>query len=269
MSIVGRRVGPNKVSIGGFLQPLGDALKLSNKQVNVLSNSSSFFYYIRAMIILLSSFLLWLILFSEPSPLSIKYGIIIFIIILGINSLNSILAGWRTISKFSLIGSLRTVAQLISYESVLYLCIFFCLIIYSTFSFNLIEFYPIPTLLLIFPFCWYIWIPSFLAELNRTPYDFSEGERELVRGFNTEFGSKSFTLIFLAEYRNIIFFCLISRFLFRWEILTLFFMILIIFVIWIRSVLPRLRFDKLIMLAWKFFIPFLTVIFVISIIYIN
>lgn len=265
LSLVGLRLGPNKVSFFGLLQPMGDAIKLSNKQVNSLSNFSFFFYYLRASIIFIMSTFIWFCYFHEPVVISFKLSFLIFFLVLGLNSLNSILCGWRTFSKFSLVGRLRTVAQLISYEAVLYLCIFFVVFTFISLRISFLFFFPTYYAFILLPFVGLCWLPSFLAELNRTPYDFSEGESELVRGFNTEFGSSSFTLIFLAEYRNIIFFCIFSSFLFLYsdQFLFLCFSLFLFFVIWIRSVLPRYRFDKLIILCWKFFVPFLTCYFLI------
>lgn len=263
LGIVGLRLGPNKVSVLGILQPIADAGKLANKQVNMISNFSFFFYYIRALFILSGSIYLWETIGTEPSVVSVKFRILMIIIILGLNSLNSIVCGWRTFRKYSLLGSVRTLAQLISYEGVLYLCLFFLVFFCCSFNIYTNNFHMAPVILLVIPYCFYIWFPSILAELNRTPYDFSEGERELVSGFNTEFGSGSFTLIFLSEYRNIVFFSVVSRILFfHFQIFTGFIYSLF-FIIWIRSVLPRFRFDKLMYLAWKFFIPFLTIFFII------
>lgn len=260
MRLVGLRVGPNKVRIIGILQPLGDAGKLANKQVNMLSNFSFFFYYIRSVFLILSSFFLWLFIYADPSVVFFRYSFLGLMIILAFNSLNSIIRGWRSFSKFSLIGSLRTVSQLVSYEAVIYLC--FLIIFYLYTRFNICDFYfsVLDYLILLIPFCFYIWVPSLLADLNRTPFDFSEGERELVSGFNTEFGSFCFTLVFLSEYMNIVFFCLFTSYLFFSGYL-FFFILSIFFIVWIRGVLPRFRFDKLIILAWKFFVPFLTLIF--------
>lgn len=260
LRIVGFRLGPNKVSFLGFLQPVRDALKLRNKSLNYLSNFSFLFYYISSCFMFSISVFVYSSLFSSPSPTFLKYRLIFFFIFLAFNSLNSILTGWRTFSKFSLIGSIRTVSQLISYEVSLYLCFFFLVRFFGSFDRGFFfkrekVFFAI----LILP-CLYIWVPSVLAELNRTPFDFSEGERELVRGFNTEFGSSCFTLIFLAEYGIIIFFCLISSFFFSSGLF--FFVCFVLSVLWFRSVLPRFRFDKLMYLAWKFFLPFLTLFFV-------
>lgn len=257
LGLVGIRVGPNKVSLIGLLQPLGDAFKLANKSLNYLSNFSLRFYYISSFLMIFLSLFLFSILFSFPSPLNLKFSFLFFFLILGFNSLNSILAGWRTFTKFSLIGSIRTVSQLVSYEGVLYLCVFFFILLLCSFdlvSFNFLDLNI--GFILLLP-CFYIWVPTFLAELNRTPYDFSEGERELVRGFNTEFGSSSFTLIFLAEYANILFFSILGAYFFFFSV-NWFFLFFLFCVIWFRSILPRFRFDKLISLAWKFFIPFLT-----------
>lgn len=257
LGIVGIRLGPFKVSYLGIFQPVTDAIKLANKSVNILVNFSFFFYYLCSVFIILMTFFLFFCLCTVPSPISFKYSILFFFLVLGFNSLNSIILGWRSFSKFSLIGSIRTVSQLISYEGVLYFCLFFFIILICRFDLSNFNFEGIYFLgFLILP-CFYIWFPTFLAELNRTPYDFSEGESELVRGYNTEFGSSCFTLIFLGEYGNIVFFCLFSSFIFFCSSFIYFFIFLFI-VIWFRSVLPRFRFDKLIILAWKFFIPFLT-----------
>lgn len=261
LRLVGVRVGPNKVSLGGFLQPIGDAVKLGNKQVNYLSNFSFFFYYFSRVSMFIMGVLSWFVVFRVPSVVMFKYRALVIFLVLGFNSLNAILRGWSTFGKYPLVGRLRTVSQLISYEAVLYLCLFFFIVLFSRFRFNLASFFCFERLRIARPFLLLAWLVAVLAELNRTPYDFSEGERELVSGFNTDFGSLSFTLIFLAEYRMILFFSFFSALIFFKS--TLFFFFFFFFLIWIRSVLPRFRFDKLMMLAWKFLVPFLTFFFVI------
>ena len=156
LRIIGFRIGPNKVSFNGILQPLADAIKLSNKSVNLIVNFSSFFYYSSSFFMLLMSILLFSILFCFPIPLSLKYGVLLFFLVLGFNSLNSIIAGWRSFSKFSLIGSIRTVAQLISYEGVLYLCLFFFTLIFCRFEFDRFNFSDFVLFFLFFLPCFYI-----------------------------------------------------------------------------------------------------------------
>nr|YP_009228544.1 NADH dehydrogenase subunit 1 [Phyllocoptes taishanensis]ALK03807.1 NADH dehydrogenase subunit 1 [Phyllocoptes taishanensis] len=265
LSIVGARLGPNKTSIYGLFQPISDAVKLASKQVNSLSGFSATFYYMSSLLMLFSALMLWTIFFSV---VDVKFGFLVIMISLGVNSLNSIIAGWSTFSKYPLLGSIRTVAQLISYEAVLYLCLFFIFLYCYTFNFFSSLGASTFFLSICSPICFYIWVPSVLAELNRTPYDFSEGESELVSGFNTDFGSSAFTLIFLAEYSNIIFFSLVTSLLFFTKFYPLFFFFFF-FVIWIRSVLPRYRFDLLMSLAWKFFIPFLTLVFLSSVYFLS
>lgn len=267
LGIVGFRPGPNKVRISGIFQPIGDAFKLSNKSNNSLLNFSFYFYYLRGFFIITFSLCLWSIFFREPCPISLKFGLIFFILILGLNSFNSIFSGWRTLRKYTLIGRMRTVAQLISYEAALYICLIFLIFSYCCFNTFSIIFFPFSFFSLLIPIVFYFWLPSILAELNRTPFDFSEGESELVRGFNTDFGSSLFTLIFLREYSNILFFSLFSYFLFFFFRINFFFLFFL-YIIWIRSVLPRYRFDKLMLLCWKFFVPFLTMFFLFFVIHI-
>lgn len=135
LGLIGLRPGPNKVSFLGILQPLSDAIKLSNKQVNSLSNFSYLFYYLSSIFIILSAFILWSCIFREPRPLSYKFSVLILFIALGFNSLNRVLAGWRAFRKYSLVGSLRTVSQLISYEAVLYIIFLFIIYTFRGFRF--------------------------------------------------------------------------------------------------------------------------------------
>lgn len=230
LRLVGFRVGPNKVSIGGILQPIGDALKLSNKRVNSLSRFSLFFYYCSSFFMLRIRLALFRCIGSTPAYSFLKYSLLILFLILAFNSLNSIFSGWRAFSKFSLIGRVRTVAQLISYEAVLYLCLFFFCVSFGSYdlgSFTFMNMFLAASLVL--P-CFYLWVPTILAELNRTPYDFSEGESELVSGFNTEFSSGCFTLIFLAEYGRIVFFSLIRSYFFFYPLWFFFFFFFFLFI---------------------------------------
>lgn len=258
LGIIGVRLGPYKVRAGGILQPLADAGKLLNKEINRLSNSSFIFYYLSSFLIIGIRFLIILLLgFFSPSY-NIKYTLIFLFLFLGLNRLNSILRGWRTYRKFSLLGSLRTVSQLISYEILLYIVIFFFFFLYFSMDFTYFIDFPF---FVWFPLLFMVWNLSVIAELNRTPYDFSEGESELVRGFNIEFGSSAFTFIFLAEYGNIFFFITLSSFLFFFPLVFPFSLFLFFLVLWIRSVLPRYRFDKLIGISWKVLFPQLSFFF--------
>lgn len=259
LRIVGLRLGPNKLGVLGVLQPFSDALKLANKHHNSLYNFSILYYYLRCYIVLFSRIFLWRCFWLNPYIISFKIGFLFLMIILSFGSVNVIIRGWSTSGKYTLLGSLRSVSQLISYESSLYLCFFFFIFLFRFYSLSDFRFFCVSFFCLISPLCFYVWVPCFLAELNRTPFDFSEGERELVRGFNTDLGGSSFTLIFLGEYSNILFFCALSSFFFFYDFFFLWFFFFLIFVIWIRSVLPRFRYDKLMWVSWTFFIPFLTV----------
>lgn len=120
--------------------------------------------------------------------------------------------GWVSYSKFSVIGSVRTATQAVSYEPLIIIC--FLVVCLISGRFRLSSNINGSILFLIHPFLMFFWLTAVLAEMGRTPYDFSEGERELVRGFNTEFGSKNFSFIFLSEYSNILFISLLTVLIF-------------------------------------------------------
>jgi NADH-ubiquinone oxidoreductase chain 1 len=172
-----------------------------------------------------------------------------------------IIAGWSSNSIYALLGSLRSIAQTISYEVALVLILISLLFILG--SFNLLNFELFQErvwFLFLFSPIGFIWIISSLAETNRTPFDFAEGESELVSGFNVEYGGGGFALIFLAEYARILFMSFLFSLLFlgSFKIRFLFFLKLnfISFLfIWVRGAFPRYRYDKLIFMAWKSYLP--------------
>lgn len=171
------------------------------------------------------------------------------------------MAGWSSNSIYALLGALRSIAQTISYEVSLVLILIIILFILGGFNLLYFELYQdkLWFILIFFPIG-LIWIVSSLAETNRTPFDFAEGESELVSGFNIEYGAGGFALIFLAEYARILFMRILFSVLFLGSnLISLFFFIKLNFIafffIWVRGAFPRYRYDKLIYIAWKRYLP--------------
>lgn len=262
------RKGPNKVRLIGICQPFNDAIKLFSKEIVVpnFSNLSKYMLSPRcALFIVLTVFLI--IPFKEAF-FSISISFLFMYIIIRINVYPVLISGWASNRKYALIGSLRAVAQTVSYEVILALILIFFLRLRISMRFSLIivlNSYWCKWLLFI-PIAG-VWLVSCLAETNRTPFDFAEGESELVSGFNIEYGRIGFALIFMAEYARIIFICIIfsliflSRRLLRINIY-ISIVILISIWIWVRSTFPRYRYDKLINLAWKVYLPLTLIILI-------
>lgn len=255
------RKGPNKIGFLGILQPFCDAVKLFTKeQVNpVLSNF--FIFYFSPVISLFLSLFIWLCLPYLIKFYSFEYGVLFFFCCLSFGVYIVIIAGWSSNSMYALLGSLRSIAQTISYEVALVLILLIILFILG--SFNLLYFELFQNylwfLFIFFP-VGLIWIISSLAETNRTPFDFAEGESELVSGFNIEYGAGGFALIFLAEYARILFIRILFSVLFLGSgRISFFFFLKLNFIgflfIWVRGAFPRYRYDKLIFIAWKRYLP--------------
>lgn len=271
------RKGPNKTFFIGLFQPFRDAIKLFSKESILLLKSNFLFFLISPLIRIFLILILWNLIPIYSEILSNNFGIILILCIIRLRVYRIILAGWSSNSLYSLIGRIRRIAQTISYEVRIILIILILLILIE--SFNLYKFFIFQK------FLWFIFINfpiiiiffvRLLAELNRTPFDFSEGESELVSGFNTEYIRGRFALIFIAEYGIIIFiiYLFIIFYLggiFFSFIFYIFYLLILFFVIWIRGTYPRFRYDNLIYLIWLRYLPcvlnYLIIIFGIKIIY--
>nr|YP_008815295.1 NADH dehydrogenase subunit 1 [Oncocephalus breviscutum]AGO28012.1 NADH dehydrogenase subunit 1 [Oncocephalus breviscutum] len=261
LSYIQLRKGPNKVGYMGLLQPFSDGLKLFFKEQSYPYYSNFIIYYFSPVFMLMLSFSLWVLFPYLINSYNFGFGILFFLCCTGMGVYGVLLSGWSSNSNYALLGGLRSVAQTISYEvSMALILICFLIFIYG---FNFLDFMKyqkyIWFIFLSFPlfFCWF---SSCLAETNRSPFDFAEGESELVSGFNVEYSSGGFAFIFLSEYMNIIFMsllcciiflgCDLGSFMFFLKLVFLIFMF-----IWVRGTLPRYRYDKLMYLAWKMFLP--------------
>jgi len=255
------RKGPNKVGYIGIPQPFSDAIKLFSKEIiyPLIANFNS--YYFSPIFNLFLSLFLWICLPLVSFFFNFNLGILFFLACSSLRVYTIILAGWSSNSNYSLLGGLRSVAQTISYEvslALILLSFLFLILRLNLLDFKKIQIF-IWILILRLPIS-FIWFVSRLAETNRTPFDFAEGESELVSGFNVEYRRGGFALIFLAEYSRILFIRILCSLLFlggNLDSWTFFLKIsLISFLwLWVRGTLPRFRYDKLIYLAWKRFLP--------------
>lgn len=254
------RKGPNKVGYLGILQSFGDAIKLFIKEQTLPIFSNLLIFYFRPVLSLLVILVLWGAIPTQSNYMGIRLGALFFFCCtrLGVYSLMG--RGWSSNSFYSILGTIRGVAQTISYEvsiALLFLSLIFIVLRYNFFSFYRNQ--EFLWFLLVFQPIFLCWFLSRLAETNRSPFDFAEGESELVSGFNIEYGRGGFALLFLAEYARIIFISYLIVLLFFGGLGLLLTNLLGIFLcfvfIWVRGTLPRYRYDKLIYLSWKRILP--------------
>nr|YP_002519846.1 NADH dehydrogenase subunit 1 [Acanthaluteres brownii]BAH10291.1 NADH dehydrogenase subunit 1 [Acanthaluteres brownii] len=262
------RKGPNIVGPYGLLQPIADGVKLFIKEPVRPSTASPILFLLTPMLALTLALTLW-------APIPMPYPVldlnltILFLLALSSLAVYSILgSGWASNSKYALIGALRAVAQTISYEVSLGL-ILLCMVIltggFTLQTFNVAQ----ENIWLVVP-AWpmaAMWYISTLAETNRAPFDLTEGESELVSGFNVEYAGGPFALFFLAEYANILLMNTLSTLLFLGashipaipELTSINLMtkaaLLSVLFLWVRASYPRFRYDQLMHLVWKNFLP--------------
>nr|QZI85884.1 NADH dehydrogenase subunit 1 [Laomedia astacina] len=255
------RKGPNKVGYMGLLQPFADAVKLFTKEQTLPTLSNFLPYYLSPVFSLFISLIIWMVMPYSFGLMNFNMGILFFLCCLSLGVYSTMSAGWSSNSKYSLLGSLRAVAQTISYEVSLALIFLSFIFLVGGFNMDLFNLYQKNVWLIWFALpLSLIWFASCLAETNRTPFDFAEGESELVSGFNTEYSSGGFALIFMAEYASILFMSTLFVLIFLGaNPQDFFFYLKLVFLafvfVWVRGTLPRLRYDKLMYLAWKSFLP--------------
>lgn len=303
-----RRLGPNAVGYYGLLQAFADAIKLLIKEIVIPKEANGMVLIISPLITLLTAFLGWVVIPVGPSLTlgDIDNGILFSLAIGSIGIFGTLLSGWSSNSKYSFLGSVRSTAQLISYELVLTTIYIICLMITS--DMNISGFVEIQRIIWfiipLFPL-FIIFFISTVAETNRPPFDLAEAESELVSGFFTEYGASPFVFFFLAEYSNIVLMCSATTILFlggylypdfiNTSFLSLLFadsqyslsfylfeglfygaflsiklIILMFTFIWVRASFPRFTYDNLLHLCWTIFLPLLFgfLLFVPSILYI-
>nr|QUT08458.1 NADH dehydrogenase subunit 1 [Exhippolysmata ensirostris] len=261
LGLIQIRKGPMKVGFMGVLQPFADAVKLFLKEQTFPTMSNFIPYYLSPIFSLFLSLLIWSLMPYESGFLGFSLGVLFFLCCASLGVYSSMGAGWASNSKYALLGCTRAVAQTISYEVSLALVLLGYLFLIKSFDLKMFGEYQ--------RVCWFIfmslpmaglWFVSCLAETNRTPFDFAEGESELVSGFNTEYSAGGFALIFMAEYASILFMSTLFALMFLGSGLnSLVFYVKVVLIsflfIWVRGTLPRYRYDKLMYLAWKSFLP--------------
>nr|CAH59774.1 NADH dehydrogenase subunit 1 [Adscita mauretanica] len=255
------RKGPNKVGVLGILQPFSDAIKLFTKEQTYPKFSNYLSYYFSPVVSFLLSLMIWMMIPYYFNMISFNLGMLFFFCCTSLGVYTVMVAGWSSNSNYALLGGLRAVAQTISYEVSLALIMMSSIMFIMDFNLMKFNMYQnfIWFIFLMFPIS-LCWLSSSLAETNRTPFDFSEGESELVSGFNIEYSSGGFALIFLAEYSSILFMGLFFSLMYLggYNLSILFYvkLALISFIfLWVRGTLPRFRYDKLMYLAWKSYLP--------------
>ncbi len=272
------RIGPNRVGYKGLLQPIADGIKLLMKEIIIPSGANKFLFVLAPVITIAPALAAWAVIPFSPELVlaNVDAGLLYILAMTSIGVYGVIIAGWASNSKYAFLGSLRSAAQIVSYE----IAMGFALVgvLMAAQSLNLVEIVKGQTGGV---FSWY-WLPLFpmfivyliagVAETNRAPFDVAEGESEIVAGFHVEYSGMAFAVFFLAEYANMILIAALTSLMFLggWQPLFdiapfnwipgfVWLMFKIGFVLflflWFRATFPRYRYDQIMRLGWKVFIP--------------
>ncbi len=273
------RIGPNRVGFKGLLQPIADVVKLLMKEIIVPTGANRFLFVLAPLLAIAPAFAAWAVIpFSAEAVLAdINAGLLYILAMTSMGVYGVIVAGWASNSKYAFLGSLRSAAQIVSYE----IAMGFALVgvLMAAQSLNLGEIIKGQTGASFFSWYWLPLFPLFLvylisavAETNRAPFDVAEGETEIVAGFHVEYSGMAFAMFFLAEYANMILVSALAAVMFFggwlprfnfvpftfvpgfiWLLLKTAFMLFLF--LWFRATFPRYRYDQIMRLGWKVFIP--------------
>jgi NADH-quinone oxidoreductase subunit H len=269
------RVGPSTVGPFGLFQPLADALKLVFKEVILPSKANKILFLLAPIITFVLALIGWAVIpFSQNFVIAdLNIGVIYLLTTSSLGIYGIIIAGWASNSKYAFLGSIRSAAQMISYEVSIGLILITAIVLAGSLNMNEIILAQKDGWFIwpLFP-CFLIFFISSLAETNRLPFDLPEAEAELVAGYNVEYSSMPFAMFFLGEYANMIIMASFASVMFLggwlppmdneffnffppaiWLFLKTFFLLFCF--IWIRATLPRYRYDQLMRLGWKIFLP--------------
>jgi len=267
MASIQIRRGPNVIGFG-LLQPLADGLKLLIKEFLLPLRSNKFLFILAPILFLSLAFSSWSVIpFEFHVVSSPNQGVLMFLCFSSLSVYGILLGGWASNSRYAFLGSLRSASQMLSYELVLSLLVLLVCLLGQSLNLSdlAIAQQKIWFLIPLSPF-FIMYLIAILAETNRTPFDLPEAEAELVSGYSTEYSSGPFAFYFIAEYCNIIIWAFITAcfFLGAWYFpfpIPGFFsyisksLLVMIFFCWVRAALPRYRWDQLMLLAWRAFLP--------------
>lgn len=268
---VQRRPGPVEVGPWGLLQVFCDAVKLVGKQVLIPEKSDKFLYALAPIVTFMPVLLLFMPIPFSPflTGWEVNLGVLLILAFAGFSLLSTLLAGWSSNNKYSLYGAARGVAQTVAYEIPLLLAVLAIVLQHGTLNMStLVEQqgrWPWQWNIFTQPFAFIIFLLSIFAETNRAPFDLAESESELTGGYHTEYSGMGFGMFFLAEYANMVLVCSVGTALFLggwkgpvfegvfWFLLKTY--ALVFLMLWVRWTYPRVRFDQILNLNWKWLLP--------------
>ena len=290
------RVGPNRVGYNGLLQPIADGLKLLFKEIVIPTGANKWLFLLAPVITLSTALAAWAVIpFDDGMALAnVNAGLLYLLTMTSLGIYGIIIAGWASNSKYAFLGAMRSAAQIVSYELAMGFALVCVLLAAQSMNlgdivrgqhngYGLLGWYFIP----LFPM-FVVYFLAGVAETNRAPFDLAEGESEIVAGFHVEYSGMAFALFFLGEYANMILIAALTSVLFlggwlsplpqswiptsipllggflgggiHWMLLKMSFVLLLF--LWLRATFPRYRYDQLMRLGWKVFIP-LTLVWVV------
>jgi NADH-quinone oxidoreductase subunit H len=263
-----RRIGPKEVGPFGLIQPFADVLKLLGKELITPVNADKPLYYLAPVIVFIPVLVSFIVIPFDAclQVKDINVGILVILAFSSLSVLSMLIAGWGSNNKYSLMGSIRSVAQNIAYEIPLLLSLLSVIIIAGSLSLkDIVDAQKGMWYVIYQPIAFLIYFITSVAETNRTPFDLPEAESELVAGFHTEYSGMRFALFFLAEYTNIFIVSAVATTFFLggyhgpilpgivWFFIKTYLLVFVI--LWFRWTFPRVRFDQLLNLSWKILIP--------------